>query len=178
MTRVRLDQQTQAPILDTMSALGEIPAVDEVPATTGTTESKLRALTGPLIAAGAGLAACTYVYLNNPNNGSSILPKCPLKYLTGIDCPGCGLTRAVYSLMHWDVVSAMSHNLLIIFFIPWLVMALVRWTAKPLGYDVPRLFQVKPWMVPAMVTGLAAFWILRNLPISPFDWFNSGYMTT
>ena len=28
------------------------------------------------------------------------LPRCPFKYLTGIDCPGCGFQRSVLALMH------------------------------------------------------------------------------
>ena len=27
---------------------------------------------------------------------------CPIKFITGISCPGCGMTRAYYSLLHLD----------------------------------------------------------------------------
>lgn len=145
-------------------------------ATTGSPRrSVLSALSAPLVLVGTGLAAGAYVYLNDPNQAGSIFPKCPLKHLTGFDCPGCGLTRSVYSLMHGDVVSAISHNLLILFVVPWLAMALVRWTAQRLGHEVPRLFTVEEWMVPAMVVLLAIFTVARNLPFGPLEWFNSGY---
>src|ERR1700744_3658522 len=31
------------------------------------------------------------------------LLKCPFKYLTGIDCPGCGFQRSVLALMNGDL---------------------------------------------------------------------------
>lgn len=139
--------------------------------------SRLRALTGPLVLTGAGLAASAYIYLNNPNNPATIYPKCPLKYLTGIDCPGCGLTRSVYSLLHGDPLAAISHNLLILFVIPWLVMAVVRWGAQRLGHEIPKMFEVRQWMVPAMVVLLVVFTVVRNLPYEPFHWLNSGALS-
>jgi hypothetical protein len=31
------------------------------------------------------------------------LPRCPFKYLTGIDCPGCGFQRSVISLFNGNL---------------------------------------------------------------------------
>lgn len=36
--------------------------------------------------------------------------KCPFKLITGIDCPGCGLTRAFLSVAKMDIVSAFSFH--------------------------------------------------------------------
>ena len=45
----------------------------------------------------------------------SILPMgCPLKYLTGISCPGCGMTRAFLSLLLPDVSLALHYHPLFI----------------------------------------------------------------
>ena len=35
---------------------------------------------------------------------------CIIKRLTGIDCPGCGMTRAVLSLLRGDVQGAFSYH--------------------------------------------------------------------
>ncbi len=137
----------------------------------------LRALSAPLALAGTGLVAGTYLYLNNPNISGSIFPKCPLKLLTGLDCPGCGLTRSLYALLHGDLVAAASHNLLVLFVVPWVVMALVRWTAQRFGHDIPKLFIVKQWMVPATVILLTIFTVARNIPVAPVEWLNSGYFS-
>jgi len=36
-----------------------------------------------------------------------LLP-CPLKYLTGLDCPGCGFQRSVIALMQGDINSSLA----------------------------------------------------------------------
>ncbi|HOO79834.1 MAG TPA: DUF2752 domain-containing protein [Lachnospiraceae bacterium] len=35
---------------------------------------------------------------------------CPMIFLTGLPCPGCGLTRAALALLRLDIVSAFSFN--------------------------------------------------------------------
>ena len=35
---------------------------------------------------------------------------CPILALTGIPCPGCGMTRAYLSLLQGDVAAAFSYN--------------------------------------------------------------------
>lgn len=35
---------------------------------------------------------------------------CPIKYLTGISCAGCGMTRAYLSLLHLDLVNAFYYH--------------------------------------------------------------------
>lgn len=38
------------------------------------------------------------------------LTLCPLKLLTGIPCPGCGTTRAVFAMLNGDVIQALMIN--------------------------------------------------------------------
>lgn len=35
---------------------------------------------------------------------------CPLRYVTGIPCPGCGMTRAVWSALQLDFISAWYYH--------------------------------------------------------------------
>lgn len=35
---------------------------------------------------------------------------CPIKYLTGISCPGCGMTRALWSLVTLDLSAALHYH--------------------------------------------------------------------
>lgn len=36
--------------------------------------------------------------------------KCPIKWLFGMDCPGCGMTRAFKALIWLDIPSAFSYH--------------------------------------------------------------------
>jgi hypothetical protein len=47
---------------------------------------------------------------------------CPLKFITGISCPGCGMTRAYHSLMQLDINKAVHYHPL--FFLVPLMVAL------------------------------------------------------
>ena len=37
---------------------------------------------------------------------------CPIKYLTGISCPGCGMSRALLSVLRLDFASAFHYHAL------------------------------------------------------------------
>lgn len=41
---------------------------------------------------------------------TGILPECALRELTGLKCPGCGGTRCMEALFHFDVFSAFYYN--------------------------------------------------------------------
>lgn len=38
--------------------------------------------------------------------------RCPIRFITGISCPGCGMTRALWSALHLDFGSAFSYHAL------------------------------------------------------------------
>jgi len=47
---------------------------------------------------------------------------CPSKYFLNLNCPGCGLTRAIMHLMHFEFISAWTFNKLSFFIFPILIM--------------------------------------------------------
>ena len=50
--------------------------------------------------------------------------KCPIKLISGYDCPGCGMTRALLALLRLDIKSAFGYHhlfpvpLLLLVYIP------------------------------------------------------------
>ena len=87
---------------------------------------------GPTLV-GIGLAAATgYTALHDPNQGGGLFPACPLKSLTGLDCPGCGGTRAVYALTQGDVATAFDHNVLLTIVVPLLAIVWAVWFVRSL----------------------------------------------
>jgi hypothetical protein len=123
-----------------------------------------------LAAAGAmALAgAVAVVALFDPST-ESFFPVCPLYKVTGLACPGCGLTRGMHALLHGDVLAALDLNALTpvfaaggLFFIVSLVLLAVR--GRGLKMNVYR-----PWMLGCFLVVMLAFGVLRNLPIYPFN---------
>ena len=120
----------------------------------------------------AGLGACAYIAMVDPNH-SSAYPQCPTKLLTGIDCPMCGATRAVHSLLKGDVVGALDHNLLFVLLLPALVYAFVAWTSTRMGRPMKPIPMSSPWVSVPLAVVMLAFAVVRNMP-GPLHWLNSA----
>jgi hypothetical protein len=123
-------------------------------------------------AAGTCVAGLGFIYAVDPNQAGNPYPPCLLKRLTGIDCPGCGGTRAVYSLLHGDVVGAVDHNILALVVVPVLLYLTLRFVLRrfEISMPVPRM---KPWMAWATAAFLLAFSVARNIE-GPLHYFNSA----
>jgi hypothetical protein len=67
--------------------------------------------TAGVVALHAG--AAVFFASHDPYN-TTVFPPCPVLALTGWQCPGCGGTRAAYSLFHGDVAMAMRMNPLVV----------------------------------------------------------------
>ncbi|MGC7322706.1 DUF2752 domain-containing protein, partial [Mycobacteroides abscessus subsp. massiliense] len=78
--------------------------------TTSRPSTVVSRLAAPAVVAGAAAAGCAAVWFGDPTTPGGVLPVCPLKALTGLDCPGCGGLRMAYSLMHGDVLGALRYN--------------------------------------------------------------------
>lgn len=59
-----------------------------------------------------------YYFLNSQYN---IGIPCIFHELTGYQCPGCGITRALFSLLQGDIKKAFSYNQLIFFLAPFII---------------------------------------------------------
>ena len=66
-------------------------------------------LVGVLAAGGAGALAVSF--LKDPYLTDHGQTTCPVLLLTGLPCPGCGLTRSWVHLSHGDVGAAFDYNL-------------------------------------------------------------------
>lgn len=93
-----------------------------------------------------------------------LTPPCPYLTLTGLACPGCGLTRALHFLLHGDVAQAFAFN-------PWAFVgapAVITFALLPLVADEGRTLRVRTGLSWAMLVVTLAFWVWRNTPSYPF----------
>ena len=93
------------------------------------------------------------------------LPQCPVRHYLGLDCPGCGVTRALSALSHGHVASAVDHNALAMVFLPIIVAAFVMWvvpSAKPAWVTRVASSPLTPRIIFAVVI---VFTVVRNLPV-------------
>jgi hypothetical protein len=112
------------------------------------------------------LAGCVVLYYFNPAK-YHIYPVCQFHQLTGLHCPGCGATRALYALLHADLITALHDNALFVALLMaaglrggW--FAVNRWRGRPNGQFFPARH-----LVPVVVI-IIAFGVLRNVPVFSF----------
>jgi hypothetical protein len=121
----------------------------------------------------AALAGCAYVALYDPNGSSALYPVCPFNAVTGLDCPGCGITRALHALLTGDVVRALDHNVLFVLALPLVLWAVAASAARRSGrrFPGPEL-RWQPWTTVTVAVLVGGFWLVRNLPGLP--WLAAG----
>ena len=117
-------------------------------------------------------AAVAYVLAVDPaDRVADPTGACTWHTLFGVDGPSCGGTRMVWYLLHGDLVQAARHHLAALIAVPFVLYALVRWTAA--GFGVPLPWRHPPGWV--FITCTAFFLVyaavLRNLAWAPFTWF-------
>ena len=83
--------------------------MDPVPSKIAATNARAAAIL--LTAAGLGIAAVVYFF--NPAT-HRFYPVCQFHRLTGLNCPGCGMTRAFYALLHGKFSAALRDNALLV----------------------------------------------------------------
>ena len=133
-----------------------------VSATMTSITAKTPALAAPL-ACGACLAAgAAYVAANDPSDGGTFLP-CPFRSLTGLWCPGCGMTRATHHLFRGDLTQALRYNLFVIAIIAGIAAGWLTWTLSAAGRSLTGGRTIPTWAPAVAITILVAFAVVRTV---------------
>lgn len=102
-------------------------------------------------------------------SGVAFLPGCQFRRFTGLECPGCGMTRATYAMLHGHLAEAFRFNPLGMVLMPLacagLMLEAAAWVVKK-----PFPWRLRPGAKAgrAIVWSLMVFWALRNFPWWPW----------
>jgi len=151
-----------------------------------------RLLTAGLVAAAAGVLILAVF---DPAT-SGVFPPCPVRYLTGWYCPGCGSLRAFHQLLHGNLRAAWAMNPLTVVLLPFLAYGLAAHVLNQLHITkspgagsratglrasglrrirLPELFLPAMW-IRALGAAIILFGIVRNIPLHPFNLLAPGAM--
>lgn len=103
-------------------------------------------------------AGLVVLFLFDPST-HGFYPGCFFRLVTGLDCPGCGSTRALYHLLHGHVRESLHYNAMLV---PTLgAFAAMVWR--------PRFAQ-RPWFLWTVIAVLSVWGVVRNLPPVSGGW--------
>lgn len=111
----------------------------------------------------AALVAFTiYVYFSDPFAGEGSVTLCTFHALTGLDCPGCGMTRAAWLLMHGHPIQSFKQNpfLFMIFVAAYMLLAEV--SPYMIGRQLPQL-EIPNWLLFTMIALVLIYSVVRNV---------------
>lgn len=107
---------------------------------------------------------------------SGVFPPCPVRYLTGWYCPGCGSLRALHQLLHGNLQAAWAMNPLTVLLLPFLAYGLLSFALFQIwGRGLPKPF-LRPNWIRAVCAAIILFGIARNLSLYPFELLAPGAM--
>lgn len=104
----------------------------------------------------------TYLHLGNKFH---IYIDCPIKKLTGLYCPGCGITRMLFAILQLDFYQAFRYNPLLFICLPFFIFFIIESLIskkEPLYNKIPT----KIWIIIIIV--FIIYGILRNIPFFDF----------
>jgi hypothetical protein len=109
------------------------------------------------------ITGAAIVFFYSPENYPYI--PCIFHKVTGLHCPGCGSTRAIYNLLHGNIAQAAKNNLLLFIWGPYVLYrmlnnAMALWKGR---IDNPWYPGIRLLYVFIVIT--IAYTILRNLPL-------------
>ncbi len=112
-------------------------------------------------ALGVGVVGAWVLYTFAPT-AYAFYPRCVFRSLTGLDCPGCGITRAMHQLLHGNFEEAFRLNPML-----FVLIGLVLYALPSLVRGESPRFLTSPSFAWGSFAVLTSYWIVRNTPVWP-----------
>jgi len=106
------------------------------------------------------IGAAGLLYLKVWLPATKIAIPCVFHELTGLYCPGCGITRVILSLLRLDAYQAIRYNPLVFALLP--MYLIYAWAKKR------QMRRTSNGIMAVMVIATVGFGLARNLPA--FSW--------
>jgi len=104
-----------------------------------------------LIAGFVAISGAAILYRFDPTT-VHFFPRCVFHELTGLQCPGCGTTRALHHLLHGDIAGAFHYNAMLFVVVPFGAVA-----------SASRRFLTHPLTGWSAVVVTIVWWVGRNI---------------
>ena len=99
-----------------------------------------------------------WVLYTFPPVTSGFYPQCVFKQATGLDCPGCRITRALHALVHGRIAEAAHFNPMLFAF----MAAGICMLPSLMRGETPRFVYTR-WFGWGSVIAICSWWIGRNI---------------
>lgn len=110
------------------------------------------------------VAAALYIFYTFDPETQPLFPKCPFLLATGYECPGCGSQRAVHSLLHFNIGTALKYNAFMVLAIPYIFLGIyLQYFGGKKRFPGVEKFFFGRWAAVVLLAVIIAYWILRNL---------------
>ena len=106
---------------------------------------------------------CSFYFSINPTN-SYLIPKCPFHLLTGLDCPACGIQRALHYFLHGEWGTAIKYNYFLIISVPYFCTVAFTTFSKNTHILFAKRIVQHPTTVKIFLSLTILWWVIRNIP--------------
>lgn len=104
-----------------------------------------------------------YLKYFDPNDPSRPMPKCPIKALTGYDCPSCGGLRCANAFLNLKFKKALDFNLYLCIVVP---ILLLFYLVKYLSQNKQRFSRWERYLH-CFIAIIGIFWMVyRNIRVN------------
>jgi Protein of unknown function (DUF2752) len=121
-----------------------------------------------IVLGATAIGAGAMVFFFNPST-HGFYPVCLFHSLTGLNCPGCGMTRGLYALLHGNVRLALKDNALFVALLATLAVWSARFAVRKMRGQ-PATLKIPPICLWMLLFSAVIFSVVRNL--SGFEWLS------
>ena len=112
-------------------------------------------------------AALVYLYFTGEGEGAGI--PCMFHQITGFYCSGCGASRALRSVLHFDFYQALRYNAIFTIALPFLIIYGGALSISFIRFGKDKISEkISMKIVWVLVAAAIIYGILRNIPAVSF----------